>query len=72
MKLVEDKNIEASIDEAIAGHAAHCSSSSKSPAPSAMDDMALEEILKLMFNFSHYIKEAKNGLFIKYDISDLT
>ncbi|KAI5809271.1 guanine nucleotide exchange factor [Pyronema omphalodes] len=65
MKLVEEKNIEASIDEAIAGHAERCSSSSKFPAPSAMDDMALEEVLKLIFNFTHYIKDAKNGLFVK-------
>jgi hypothetical protein len=34
-----------------------------------MDDMALEETLKLIFNLSHFVND-KDNLFIKYDGGD--
>ena len=43
-------------DQAIARHAEMYDGRAKSTVPSAMDDMALEETLKLTFNISHFVQ----------------
>ncbi|KAF8534517.1 guanine nucleotide exchange factor synembryn-domain-containing protein [Trichophaea hybrida] len=61
-RLVEEQRLEKSIDDALARHVDACSEKAKPRSP--MEDMALEETLKLVFNLSHFVTDKEN-LFIK-------
>lgn len=62
--LLSEQKLEQSIDEALARHAKTYSGDEKARSPSAMDEMALSETLKLVFNLSHFVKD-REDLFIK-------